>query len=128
MSKSKIHRLGERQLEIMKVLWERGEATVGEVHRVLAEEHNLAYTTIATMLRKMEGRRLVCHRAEGRSFIYRALVEEGAVSRGMADDLLDRLFAGSLAGMVSHLLRTREVSRDELSKLEVLIAERKRNG
>jgi predicted transcriptional regulator len=128
MTKSKIHRLGERQLEIMKVLWARGEATVGEVHQVLAGEHDLAYTTIATMLRKMEGRRLVCHRLDGRTFIYRALVAEAAVSRGMSDDLLDRLFAGSLADMVSHLLRTREVSREELSKLQRLIAERKRNG
>jgi BlaI family penicillinase repressor len=69
----------------------------------------------------------VWHRLEGRTFIYRALVEEAAVSGGMADDLLDRLFAGSLADMVSHLLRTREVSREELSRLERLIAERKRN-
>jgi predicted transcriptional regulator len=46
----------------------------------------------------------------------------------MSDDLVDRLFAGSLADMVSHLLRTREVSREELSRLEGLIAERKRNG
>jgi predicted transcriptional regulator len=128
MSKSKIHRLGERQLEIMKVLWERGEATVGEVHEVVAGEDDLAYTTIATMLRKMEGRRLVSHRLEGRTFIYHALVKEAAVSRGMSDDLVDRLFAGSLADMVSHLLRTREVSREELSRLEELIAERKRNG
>ena len=128
MPKNKIRRLGERQLEIMKVLWERGEATVGEVHQVLAEKHDLAYTTIATMLRKMEGRRLAWHRLEGRTFIYRALVEEAAVSRGMSDDLVDRLFAGSLADMVSHLLRTREVSREELSRLEGLIAERKRNG
>jgi predicted transcriptional regulator len=128
MSKSKIHRLGERQLEIMKVLWERGEVTVGDVHQVLAGKHNLAYTTIATMLRKMEGRRLVWHRLEGRTFIYRALVEEGAVSQGMTDDLLERLFAGSLADMVSCLLRTREVSREELSRLQRLIAERKRSG
>ena len=127
MPKSKIHRLGERQLEIMKVLWERGEATVGEVYQVLAAKHDLAYTTIATMLRKMEGRRLVWHRLEGRIFVYRAQVEEAAVSRGLADDLLDRLFAGSLADMVGHLLRTREVSREELRKLEGLIAERRRN-
>jgi predicted transcriptional regulator len=128
MSKSRIHRLGERQLEIMKVLWKRGEATVGEVHEVVAGAHDLAYTTIATMLRKMEGRRLVSHRLEGRTFIYRAAVEEAAVSRGMSDDLVDRLFAGSLADMVSHLLRTREVSREELSRLERLIAERKRKA
>jgi predicted transcriptional regulator len=127
MSTSKIHRLGERQLEILKVLWERGEASVGEVHAALAAERSLAYTTVATMLRKMEGRGLVGHRLEGRTFIYRAVVEEAAVTRGLAGDLLDRLFAGSLADMVSHLLRAREVSPGELAKLERLIAERKRD-
>jgi BlaI family penicillinase repressor len=78
------------------------------------------------MLRKMEARRLVTHRLEERSFVYRAVVGEAEVSRGMADHLLDRLFEGSLADMVRHLLSSREVSRAELSKLEKLIAERKR--
>jgi len=126
MTKSRFHRLGDLQLRIMKVLWARGEATVAEVHQALDGGRELAYTTVATMLRKMETRGLVRHRVEGRSFMYEALVAEEAVSRGMADHLLDRLFEGSLANMVRHLLSTREVSREELSKIEQLIAERKR--
>jgi predicted transcriptional regulator len=126
MSRSKIHRLGDLQLQIMQVLWDRGEATVAGVYAVVAGERNLAYTTVATMLRKMEARALVKHRLEGRTFFYRAAVAAEAVSTGMADHLLDRVFEGSLAGMVNHLLSTREVSRQELSKLEKLIAERKK--
>ena len=126
MTKSRIHRLGDLQLRIMKVLWARGEATVADVHGAVAAERDLAYTTVATMLRKMEARGLVRHRVEARSFIYEARVAEDAVSRGMADHLLERLFEGSLADMVAHLLSSREVSREELSKLEKLIAERKR--
>jgi predicted transcriptional regulator len=110
----------------MQVLWERGEATVADVHAAVAGERNLAYTTVATMLRKMEVRGLVKHRLEGRSFFYQAAVAAEAVSTGMADHLLDRVFEGSLADMVHHLLSTREVSRQELTKLEKLIAERKR--
>ena len=110
----------------MKVLWASGEATVAEVHKGLGAESDLAYTTVATMLRKMEARRLVTHRLEERSFVYRAVVGEEEVSQGMADHLLDRLFEGSLADMVRHLLSSREVSRAELSKLEKLIAEQKR--
>ena len=79
------------------------------------------------MLRKMEAKGLVRHRLEGRTFIYRAAVAEETVSKGMADHLLEKLFEGSLAEMVSHLLSSREVSRDELSKLEQLIAERKKS-
>ena len=127
MSKAKVHRLGDLQLRIMKLLWDRGEATVGDVLGALGGERDLAYTTMATMLRKMEARGLVRHRLDGRSFVYRPAVAADAVTRGMADHLLDRLFEGSLSDMVSHLLTTREVSREELSKLERLIAERKKS-
>ena len=126
LSQNRVHRLGDLQLRIMKVLWSRPEAAVAEVHEAVAGERNLAYTTVATMLRKMEERGLVKHRVEGRSFLYRAGIAEAAVSQSMASHLLERLFEGSLADMVSHLLSTREVSREELSKLERLIAERKK--
>jgi len=128
MKKQKIHRLGDLQLRIMKVLWDREGATVSQVLDSLQNAPDLAYTTIATMLRKMEGRGLVAHRVEGRSFIYRAKLAEAVVSRSMADHLVDRLFEGSLTQAVSHLLSTREVSRDELAKLERLISERKKKS
>jgi len=127
MAKNKPHRLGDLQLRIMKVLWERREATVAEVLDALDDaDASLAYTTIATMLRKMETRGLVAHRAEGRSFIYRARVAAEDVSRSMSNHLVDRLFEGSLLEAVNHLLSSREVSRDELRQLEKLLAERKK--
>jgi BlaI family penicillinase repressor len=86
----------------------------------------LAYTTVATMLRKMEDRGLVCHEELGRRFIYDAAVSAEDVTRSMADDLVDRLFEGDLAQAVSHLLETRDVSRRELAELERLIHHRKK--
>lgn len=127
MTKAKRYRLGELQLRIMGVLWQRGSATVADVQEALGERA-LAYTTVATMLRKMEGRGLVKHKSEGRSFRYRAAVPPEAVSRSMTGDLLENLFAGSLADMMSHLLTTRDVSREELVRLERLIAERKKQS
>jgi len=127
MKTPKVHRLGDLQLRILKILWERQEANVAEVLEGLGRRARLAYTTVATMLRKMEARGLVAHRVEGRSYVYRAVIGEDQVSRGMADHLLERLFHGNLASLVNHLLTTREVSRDELVALERLIAERKRN-
>ncbi len=127
MPKNKTHRLGDLQLRIMKVLWERREATVAEVLDTLDDtDKTLAYTTIATMLRKMEARGLVSHRVEGRSFIYAPKIAAEDVSRSMADHLVDQLFEGNLLDAVSHLLTTREVSKDELKQLEKLIAERKK--
>ncbi len=126
MARAKRYRLGDLQLRIMKVLWERGPAAAADVQAALGP--GLAYTTVATMLRKMEGRGLVRHHEEGRRFIYRAAVAPETVTRSMADDLLERLFDGSLADMLHHLLTTREVSADELRALERLIAERKKRS
>jgi predicted transcriptional regulator len=127
MNKHKTHRLGDLQLKIMKVLWQRGECTVADVYADISKERDLAYTTIATMLRKMEVRGHVAHRADGRTFIYKAAIDSHAVTSNMSDHLLDRLFEGSLADLVCHLLDTREVSRTELAKIEKLIAERKKS-
>ncbi|HTD68777.1 MAG TPA: BlaI/MecI/CopY family transcriptional regulator [Candidatus Limnocylindria bacterium] len=127
MRKQKTYRLGDLQLKIMKVLWQRNECTVSEVFESVSKERGLAYTTIATMLRKMEARGLVAHRADGRTFIYRAAIDSHAVTSNMSEHLLDRLFEGSLADLVCHLLNTRDVSHDELAKIEKLIAERKKS-
>jgi predicted transcriptional regulator len=126
MNQHRMHRLGDLQLRIMQVLWKQKEASVADVHAALGRESDLAYTTVATMLRKMEARGLVAHREEGRSFVYTAKVQADDVSRSMADHWVDRLFAGSLSDAVNHLLTTREVSQAELRKLEKLIAERKK--
>jgi BlaI family penicillinase repressor len=125
MSNNPTYRLGDLQLRIMRVLWSAGPASVAEVRDRLGGD-SLAYTTVATMLRKMEDRGLVRHREHERRFIYQAAVTAAEVTRSMADDLVDRLFEGSLADTVSHLLQTREVSAQELARLERLIQERKK--
>ena len=128
MKSRPFHRLGDLQLKIMKVLWAHHEASVADIQAALPGGAELAYTTVATMLRKMEARRLVTHRVEGRTFIYAPAVDEAQVSRGIAEHVLDRLFGGSVEALVSHLLTTREVSRDELARLERLIAERRKSS
>lgn len=128
MRTTTFHRLGDLQLRIMKALWARGEATVGDIQGAIPGGADLAYTTIATMLRKMEARGLVNHRADGRTFVYRAAVAEDQVSRGMAEHVLDRLFGGSVEALVNNLLSTREVSRDELARIERAVAQRRRQA
>ncbi len=117
-------RLGDLQLRIMRVLWELDAATVSEVQRQLGRPP-LAYTTVATMLRKLEERGLVDHAEEGRKFLYRARVSMSEVTRSMTGDLVDRLFDGSLTDAVCHLLDSRSVSADELDRLERMIQQRK---
>lgn len=125
MVEKRAYRLGDLQLQIMKVLWKDGSLSVAEVQQRL-DGPPLAYTTVATMLRKMEGRGLVVHRQVDRRFVYEPRVSAEEVTRSMAGDLVDRLFEGSLAATVSHLLQTHEVSAGELERLERLIEEHKR--
>ena len=125
MSEATNYRLGDLQLRIMRVLWRFGPLGVADVREKL-DGDDLAYTTVATMLRKMEDRGLVGHETQDRKFIYAAAVDEQDVTRSMADDLVDRLFEGSLAQTVSHLLQTREVEPDELAELEAIIRKRKK--
>ena len=119
-------RLGELQLRILQVLWEAGEpVAVAQVQRRL-KGSSLAYTTVATMLRKMENRELVTHQEDGRKFLYSPRVSADQVSQTISRDLVDRLFSGSLTDAVSHLLESREVDADELDELEKLIRKHKR--
>jgi BlaI family penicillinase repressor len=122
------HRLGDLQLRILQALWERGECGVAAVHAALQTERKLAHTTISTMLRKMEARGLVAHREEGRAFVYRAAVAADEVTRSLGRHFVERLFEGSLANAVSHLLQSREVSRNELDQIEKFIKEAKRRA
>ena len=115
------HTLGELQHAIMQVLWTRNEATVAEVHEALFDERGLAPTTIATMLRKMEDKGVVAHRVEDRHFVYQATVSEDAVRSTMVSELLDRLFAGDPAALVSHLVADHDIDEAEVERLRALL-------
>lgn len=114
---SQPYQLGDLQLAIMRVLWTRGEASASEVHGALYEERGLAPTTIATMLRKMEDKGVVEHRAQGRQFIYRACIAESDVREGMVGDLVERLFRGDSTALVNHLIEAGELDAGELDEL-----------
>jgi BlaI family transcriptional regulator, penicillinase repressor len=115
------HTLGDLQHAIMRVLWERSEATSAEVHQALLAERGLAPTTIATMLRKMEDKGIVAHRSEGRQYLYRATVSEAEVRRSMVNELVDRVFAGDPAALVSHLVEDGRIDDAEAQRLRALL-------
>ena len=120
------HQLGDLQLAIMRVLWARGEASASEVHQALLDDRGLAVTTIKTMLRKMEDRGFVQHRANGRQFIYRTRIEETDVRDGMVGDLVQRMFRGDGAALVNHLIEAGEVDADELDELRAQLSRKRK--
>ena len=118
------HNLGDLQHAIMSILWERAEATVADVHDAL-HDRGLAFTTIATMLRKMERKGVVAHRAEGRQFVYRATVTKKQVRRSMVAELVGRLFDGDAGALVAHLVAEHEIDAQELGQLRKRLAGRR---
>jgi len=120
------HHLGDLQLAIMRSLWQKGEATVAEVHEELAAERGLALTTIATMLAKMEKKGVVDHRMDGRRFVYRPRVDEGQVRRSMVAELTSQLFRGDVTALVNHLLSEHDVDAAELAQWKALLAAREK--
>ncbi|MFQ5504369.1 MAG: BlaI/MecI/CopY family transcriptional regulator [Planctomycetota bacterium] len=113
----------ERELAILKVLWDRGEATVREVWEELARELPIVQNTVQAFLRTMEQKGLVRHRTEGRSFIYRSVREKAKTTRGMLSRVLQHVFDGAVDQLVEGALSLRRPTRQELEKLKTLVAE-----
>lgn len=116
------HQLTDLQIGIMRVLWDRGEATVSDIHEALLPERGLAPTTVATLLSRLEKRGVVKHRSVTRQYVYYPAVSENEVRRSMVSELTERLFDGDVAELVNHLLAAREMSAGDLEKVKDLIA------
>ncbi len=121
------HHLASLQLAIMQVLWEHGEATVAQAREALQSERPLAYTTVATMLSKLEAKGHVRHRAERRVHVYRPALKQEQVRKYMVTDLANRLFRGDVTEMVGQLLDGCEITPEELARLKQLIREKERS-
>ena len=112
----------ERELQILKVLWERGEATVREVHEALRADVPIVQNTVQAFLRLMEEKGLVEHRTEGRTFVYRATSSGERTKKDLLSGLLDGVFDGALDQLVASALALKKPSADELAKLRELLA------
>jgi len=118
--------LTDLQIEIMRVLWTRGEATVLEVHRELHPTRRLAQATVATLLARLEKKGVLEHRSVGRQFVFRARVSEAEVRRAALVRVADRLFGGDIPALVRQLLGERPVGPGELDEIRALLAARER--
>jgi len=115
------HELTELQLAILRLLWDRGEATVAELWEALYEERGLAQTTIATLVTRLQRRGIVARRTRDRQFVYRAMITEPDVQQSMVSELTERLFAGDPAALVSHLISASDMSPGDLARVKQMI-------
>ena len=119
------HELTELQLAILRLLWERGEATVAQLWEALYEQRGLAQTTIATLVARLQRRGIVARRTRDRQFLYRATRlpngTEADVQHSMVSELTERLFAGDAAALVTHLISASDMSPGDLARVKRMI-------
>lgn len=115
----------ERELEILKVLWDHGEATVRDVYEELRQRLPIVQNTVQAFLRTMEDKGLVRHRLEGRTFIYQPVLPRDETTQHLAGQLLQRAFDGAIDQLVQSVLELRPPTQDELTRLEAMIARAK---
>ena len=118
----------DRELSILKVLWQRGEATVREVYEALRDELPIVQNTVQAFLRTMEAKGLVRHRTVGRSFVYRPVQQGHRTRKTLVTSLLDAAFDGAVDQLVESAFQARPPSREELDRLKQLLAQAERDA
>ncbi|HEY1213474.1 MAG TPA: BlaI/MecI/CopY family transcriptional regulator [Bryobacteraceae bacterium] len=123
MPRKKSPQLTEAELRLMNVLWERGQATVGEVAEALTGDPPLAYSSVLTILRILERKVYLRHTKEGRAFLYEPAINREEASTGAIRQLLAKFFNNSPELLVANLLSDEALSRKEIDRLKKLIAQ-----
>ncbi len=114
-------RLGRLELQIMNVVWDRETASVHDVKDALTQGRKPAYSTILTMMRKLEAKGYLTHEVDDRTFVYRATVSRQTARRSLLGDLLDRVFEGSPALLMSSLVEENRITPEELREIRKLV-------
>lgn len=119
-------KLSDLQINILDILWENGSLSIQEIKKILEPKKQLAPTSIATILTRLEKQGFVKYRKQGRKYIYSANIAKNEVQNNSINSLLKNLFKGNKASLVSHLL-AEELTVDELEHIQNIINERSRS-
>lgn len=107
----------------MKVIWQRGAATVRDVYEALLERRKIAYTTVMTMMKILETKGYLKKRRQERAFVYRPVQPQNQIIGGMIREFLDRVFNGSAEPLLVHLVRSRQLREKDLQKILHMVEE-----
>ena len=114
------------ELEILKVLWDRGPSTGRDVMEELNDVRPRVYTSVMSLLNVMTDKGLLVRQPQGRAFIYRPKTDRGRTLRRMIADLLGRAFEGSTSQLIAHLLDQTKPSAEELAEIRSAIEQYQR--
>ena len=123
MARKKTGRPTDLELEILKVLWDRGPSTVSQVREVMELTRPIAYTTVLKTLQVMTEKQLVVPDRSQRAYIYQAKESHSTVARRLVGDLLHRVLDGSTPQLVLHALAHRKAKPEELDEIRRLLDE-----
>jgi len=113
--------LTEQELEIMKIVWGREQATVRGVYEDMLQRRKVAYTTVMTMMKILEQKKYLRKSQEDRAYIYRPTKPKNQVIKGMVREFVDRVFNGSAEPLLVHLVEDRKVSEKDLAEITRMI-------
>ncbi|NKB72013.1 MAG: BlaI/MecI/CopY family transcriptional regulator [Candidatus Latescibacteria bacterium] len=115
----------DAELAILRILWQRGPSTVGEVQAGLSKERGTGYTTALKLLQIMTDKGLVERDTSRRAHVYRTRSSQDQTEQQLVDDLLEKAFGGSAARLVMQALSTRRASAEELEQIRRLLDKQK---
>lgn len=113
--------LSRGEMEVARVLWQLGSATVRQVHEAFPSDREIDFTTVQTYLRRLEEKGYLRVRKEGRARVYSPRVKPRTVIRETVNDLLDRLFGGDALPLMQHLIEDRGIGGSEIEQLRELL-------
>ncbi len=113
--------LSPSETEILRLLWKLNEATVQQVWQHLPARRKVTYATVQTLLRRLEKKRYVRHRAEGKAHVFCPAVARDHVIKRSVNDFLERLFGGDAIPLVQHLAEHGRIDAEDLERLKKLI-------
>lgn len=108
----------ESELEILQILWDKGECTVREVHDILDLNKNVGYTTTLKLMQIMDEKGLVCRDTSSKTHIYKATVSKEQIQQQMLDKMIDTVYNGSAARLVMQALGNHTASKEEIDLIK----------
>jgi predicted transcriptional regulator len=120
--------LTEAEQRLMEIVWSAGPATVGHIVEAIPASERPAYNTVQTIMKILERKGYVEHRAEGRAFVYQAVVDREAAARTALSHVMQRFFGGSPRALALNLIEGDHLTEDELDELQRTIARAKDEG
>ena len=123
MAKQKIPQPTDRELTILRILWDKGPSTVRQVNEAMNEERATGYTTTLKLMQIMTEKGLLIRDDSQFKHIYKPAIDEEGTQRQLVGDLLERAFSGSAEKLVMRALSAKKVSAEELSKIRKMVDE-----